>query len=230
MTVRKLTLLALAASLAACAGALLTAPPGSTINLFANPGFIPANGGVSTITALVVEPAGTTVPDGTVVYFFTTLGKVDRQGKTKDGVARVNLIGDSRSGIATVTAVSGGAGGGEGGGTGTDFVDVNIGTILPDHIIMTADPTRITTSRTSHIIANVFDASGNPVANVPVFFTTNGATETMESGGNPVFTDTNGRAEDTLRTKYPHDAAFKTVTVTATTSDGTPGIIMVTIN
>lgn len=98
-----------------CHQALLTAPPGSTITVFANPTFISANGGISVISALVIEPAGTPVADGTVVQFFTNLGRIDEQGKTNDGVARVNLVADSRSGPACVTAFSGGPATGGGG-------------------------------------------------------------------------------------------------------------------
>jgi hypothetical protein len=91
-----------------CAGALPTAPLGTVMTLSPNPSFIPAHGGVSVITAVLVEPAGTPVSDGTVVQFFTTLGRIDREGRTRDGMARVNLVSDSRSGEAVVTAVSGG--------------------------------------------------------------------------------------------------------------------------
>ncbi len=68
-----------------------------------------AHGGVSVITAIVLEPAafGTPVPDGTVVQFFTTLGRIDEQVKTKNGVARANLVADSRSGEAEITVMSG---------------------------------------------------------------------------------------------------------------------------
>jgi hypothetical protein len=78
------------------------------MTLTANPEFVVANGGVSVVTAILVEPAGTFVPDGTEVFFFTNLGRVDASGKTRDGVVRVNFVSDSRSGDATVTGVSGG--------------------------------------------------------------------------------------------------------------------------
>src|SRR5207237_4646261 len=54
-------------ALGACAGALFLAPPGSTISLIANPSFVASDGGVSVITAVVIEPAGTPVADGTVI-------------------------------------------------------------------------------------------------------------------------------------------------------------------
>src|SRR5262249_38287048 len=91
-----------------CNQAIMTAPVGSTLTLTANPPFIAANGGVSVISAFVLEPAGTPVADGTVVQFFTDLGSIPEQGKTNDGVCRVNFVSDSRSGTAHITGVSGG--------------------------------------------------------------------------------------------------------------------------
>jgi hypothetical protein len=179
---------------ASCHQAPMTAPSGSTLALFANPTFIVAHTGVSVISALVTEPAGTLVPDGTVVQFFTSLGQIPEQGKTNDGVVRVNLVADSRSGTATVTAVSGDA---------LETIDVTIGSALPARVIVTADPSRITESRSTHVFANVFDADGNPVAGVPVIFTIvdDPALEWMDSSGTPIFTDSSGRAEDVMRTR-----------------------------
>jgi hypothetical protein len=93
--------------LVSCAGAYLTAPSGSTVTLVANPPFIPSHGGVSELMATVTEPAGTDVPDGTVVLWTTNLGHVDPETRTQRGIARNRLIADSRSGTATVTAASG---------------------------------------------------------------------------------------------------------------------------
>ena len=103
----KAALAAGAAVLVSCAGAYLTAPSGSTLVLVVNPNFIPSHGGVSELSAIVTEPAGTDVPDGTVVLWSTTLGHVDRETRTVRGIARNRLISDSRSGTATVTAASG---------------------------------------------------------------------------------------------------------------------------
>jgi hypothetical protein len=92
----------------ACESVPLTAPPGTSLTMIANPTFVIANGGLSVVTAILVEPAGTFVPDGTEVFFFTDLGRVDASGKTVNGVARVNFVSDSRSGIAHVIGISGG--------------------------------------------------------------------------------------------------------------------------
>jgi hypothetical protein len=201
--------------------AILTAPADATMTLVVNPTFVPANGGVAVVSALLVESIGTPVADGTVVQFFTNLGTIQEQGKTNDGVARVNFVSDSRSGTATITAVSGAA---------TQTADIQVGSILPDHVVVTASPSRITDSRSSQITAIVLDANGNPVPNVPVFFTVDGTTEFMDSQGQARFTDNDGRARDVLRTRYPRDAAPKLVTVTATTANGQTGTTDVIIN
>jgi Bacterial Ig-like domain (group 1) len=193
--------------------------PGSTIVLIANPEFIVANGGVSVITAIVSEPAGTFVPDGSVVLFFTNLGRIDPQGKTVDGVARVNLVADSRSGRATVTGVAAGGGGPvpsgvTGGGEGSDSQEVMIGSALPRSVVLTANPPTIRGGGSSTIIANVFDEFGNPVANVPVIFSVSGLLgASLESGGSQKFTDTNGQAFDTLRTRAVGTTGTATVAV-----------------
>jgi len=208
-----------------CHQAILTAPPSSTITLVANPTFIAANGEVSVISALVIEPAGTPVPDGTVVQFFTSLGRIDEQGKTNDGVARVNLVSDTRSGDASITAAS---------GANTATGTVTIGSGRPSRVIVTADPVRIrsTDARHSRIVANVADANGNLLRNAPVFFSVAGtpSTEFMRSGGAPAYTDTNGQAVDFLETRHSREALPKTVTVEALTANGILGSVDVTIN
>jgi len=255
---KRSTTLKLAALLAlgqlTCHQAIMTAPPGSSLTLFANPNFIPINGGVAIISALVTEPAGTPVPDGTVVQFFTSLGRIDEQGKTNDGVARVNLVSDSRSGTATITAFSGGAstgsaptpapsasaspGTGTSSGAATGSVQVVIGASLPALVQVTATPGTITVGGQRHslIKAFVFDANGNPVPRALVLFTLSEGTnpsgdpDHLESNGGPVFTDNNGVAEDTLLVRTPLDAPAKTLTVTATTANGKTGSVPVRVN
>jgi hypothetical protein len=213
-----------------CHQAILTAEPGVTLTLFINPGFIPAHGGVAVVTAFLQEEVGTPVPDGTVVQFLTSLGIIDEQGKTNDGVARVNLRSDARSGLATITAFS---------GLALDSQTVEIGAILPATVFVAADPPRIvlSVSRTSHIIATVLDSRGNPVANVPLLFrvasdaTTPNRTDFIENGDAPVFTDTNGRAERILRTQRALGSApgSATVIVETLSASGVTGQVVVPI-
>jgi hypothetical protein len=202
--------------------AILTAPSGSKMTLVVNPPFVEAHGGVSVVSALLVESIGTPVADGTVVQFFTDIGQIEEQGKTNDGVARVNFVSDARSGTANITAASGAA--------ESATATITVGNVRPKTVFVAASPSRITDSRSSQITATVLDANGNPVANTPVFFTTTGTSEFMESGGQAVFTDNDGRAHDVLRTRYPRDAAAKSIVVRATTANGIAGATDVVIN
>jgi len=222
----------------ACESVPLTAAPGTSMTLIANPPFVIANGGVSVVTAILVEPVGTFVPDGTEVFFFTDLGRVDASGKTVNGVARVNFVADARSGQATVTAISGGPAPaaspatGAGTGTGSASVKISIGSALPTRVLVAANPQRITSPRQATITATVLDQFGNPVQNVPVAFSLSGSLieETLTSGGAPLFTDSNGQARDTLVTKAPAGGVQKTVTVAATTANGIEGSVTVFID
>lgn len=247
-------LVTLALLLPMCTGVPMTAPSNSTISLIANPDFVPANGGVSVITAIVLEPAGTPPPNGTVIFFFASLGHVDAEGKTKDGVARVNFVSDSRSGDAIVTAVSGGQAVppaspsaspvpspspvltdfipsffktaiAHAQGTNSDTVTIHVGSALPRRVVVVASPARITSPGSALVTANVFDGVGNPVANVPVIFTVSATPlyETLDSGGAPQFTDTNGQAFDRVRTRAPLTVGQRPVTITATTPTGIAG-------
>jgi hypothetical protein len=226
-SLKLLSLAVLSVAALACEKAPLTAPVDSTLSVFVNPPFIVANGGVSVISAFVVEPAGTPVPDGTVVFFFTTLGRIEPQGKTKDGVARVNLVADSRSGIAKVTAATG--------NVVSDAQEVAIGSKLPTKMVVTANPPYLAGAREATITANVFDDNGNPVQNVPVIFTvepvgTAPLREVLASGGSPQYTDSNGQAFDTLATRTANGVSVKTVTVTATTANLLTESVSVIVN
>ena len=243
----------------ACESVPLTAAPGTSMSLIANPEFVIANGGVSVVTAILVEPAGTFVPDGTEVFFFTNLGRVDASGKTSNGVARVNFVSDARSGKATVTAISGGpapaptaaaarsgvtasaagvtaaaaaVGVSAAAGQNSATVEISIGSALPTRVLVAANPQRITSPRQATITATVLDQFGNPVQNVPVAFSLSGSLieETLTSGGAPLFTDSNGQARDTLVTKAPAGGVQKTVTVAATTANGIEGSVTVFID
>lgn len=186
---------ALTALLLSCEGAYLTAPPDSEIVLSANPEFVAANGGSSEITAFVIEPAGTYVPDGTVVRWTTDLGRIDPETRTRRGVATARFVSDSRSGTAHIRAFSG--------SVTADLNDITVGNARVVALRLRAVPSRITISNSTHVIATVIGEFGNPVAGVPVFFEVvdDPATEFFDSAGAPRHTNNNGEAEDILRTR-----------------------------
>jgi hypothetical protein len=239
------------AVMVACEAVPMTAPAGTTLFLQANPPFVEANGGRSLVTAFLTEPAGTLVPDGTVVFFFTDLGSIEEQVKTVNGLAKTYFVADSRSGKASVTAYSGGpapapapsaspspaasssTAAASASGTGNAKVEIAVGSALPARVIVTASPARIVNPASSRITANVFDGNGNPVRNVPIIFTVESEgtlQETLDSGGAQQFTDSNGQAFDTLRTRALVGERPKDVTVTATPPKGTAGNVTVQVN
>jgi hypothetical protein len=244
-----------------CNPVIMVAPPGSSIVFVgANPTIISAHTGVAEISVLIMEGTGVPVSDGTVVQFFTDLGRIEEQGKTNDGVARVKLVADSRSGVAHIRVFSGGGAAppaptsstaspapttsgspttaptSGGGGTNSGNVDVTIGNLNAVRLFLQAVPNRITNSRSSQIIATAVDGAGNPAPNVPIYFNVQGnpGNERMDSGGNPVFTDNNGRANDVLRTIAINDGNAYQVTVRARTVGAGGAVlseeIVVTIN
>ncbi|MET0552805.1 MAG: hypothetical protein ABW221_07200 [Vicinamibacteria bacterium] len=260
-----------------CHQALFVAPPNTDMQCFPNPDRIPADRGVSVISCFLQEETGSPVADGTVVQFFTTLGRIPEQGRTNDGVVRVNFESTGRSGTARIAARSGGgsgittptsstltptsttinvlrpfaasdnqASGAVAGVAATFDFTVDIGNATAADLFLSAEPTRITETRPSTITANVVDGDGNPISGVAVFFSVSGTgvtpptgtptpggaapTESLDSQGQPVFTDTNGQARDVLRTRWPRDAGPRSVTVTARTSTNESDSIPVAIN
>lgn len=118
--VRAAACVAVASLAGACDRVPLTAPSGTAITLIATANSLPADGSMDVIAVLIeggigggnnpgVEPGvGTTVHDGTVVTFTTTLGRIEPvEARTKDGRVTVRLVGDGRTGTAVVTAISG---------------------------------------------------------------------------------------------------------------------------
>jgi hypothetical protein len=262
MTLRKAALLLLVLPLGTCNQAIMVASPGSEFvgDLVANPPFIAAHGDISVISGLILDATGNPVPDGTVVQFFTTLGRIQEQGKTNDGVVRVNLVSDSRSGTARVTAISGGGStgptpsptptpGGSQPGAGlvssasvtgpsvasltqaTASVQVIIGTARPHTVIVTAGALRITTGGSVTITARVFDETGNPVANVPVIFSITGTTNAVIAR-----LDSGGREVFTDNNGQATDVLRTnsllsgSVTVRATTATGQNAEVSVQVN
>jgi hypothetical protein len=148
-------------------------------------------------------------------------------GKTVRGIASVNFISDSRSGRATVRAMSGGATGGT-----NPTVEIGIGSALPARVIVTCDPQRIVVPRNCRLQATVLDEFGNAVQNVPVSFSIDGSLveETLDSGGALLYTNSNGQVTDVMRTAAPIGLGQKTVTVTATTANGITGTVTVFVD
>ena len=219
----------LGVSVAACDKVPLIAPSGSAISLSANSSTVPTNGTVG-LTAFVMESSGTPVQNGTTVRFTTTLGTVTpTDAQTTNGVAVATFNAGANSGIATIHAISGGAGGGTGstgGGTGTgtttgptatNVVTITVGVAAVKTITVNASPTSVGPNGGSvTVTATALDPSGGSLAGIPVTFSAD------HGGVDPgvVTTDANGQATTTLttsaETKVTASAGPATATATVT--------------
>ena len=220
------SLLALMALHGACTKVPLTAPSGTVIALHATTNVLPVNGSTDIIAVLIrsgqqsssdgtdttsTPSTGTPVHNGTVVSFTTTLGHIEpSEAKTTGGQVTVQLVADGRSGVATVTAYSGGA---------SQVLDVNIGAAAAARILVSAAPQELPpTGGTTTVTATVQDQEGNPLGGVPVTFSTSAGTLKVPSA----VTDSLGNATTTLTTTAA-------ATVTASAGGGTSGTLSGTV-
>ncbi len=194
----------------ACERTPLVAPSGTALTLVAGTNVLPVNGQTE-ISAILIEGGqgadqgtvaagtGTPVHNGTVVTFSTTLGRLEpAEVKTTNGRATVRLIGDGRSGTATVTAFSGPA---------TDSVEINVGAAAAAFLTLTAEPQTLpATGGTSKINARVEDVQGNPLQGMTVAFSTTKGTLSTTSA----VTDAKGTASTNLTTTQEATVTGKT--------------------
>jgi PKD repeat protein len=173
-----------------CDKASPVAPSGSTIALSASPAQIPSASGTSTITAVVLRSNGTPVNPGTQIRFSTTLGTIDQVAETDStGTATAILRGDGRPGTAKVKATTGNV-------ATPPELDVVIGSSAGS-VTLQATPSNVPeTGGTVSLLALVRDGSGRPLPGASVNFSA--PVGSLQSGGNFLETDANGRATDRL--------------------------------
>jgi len=209
---RSITLSVLVAAVAllsvACEKVPLLAPAGSTITITSAAATLPING-TAQILAQIVEGGGTPPHSGTRVTFTTTLGRFDPPDVDTDvtGRAVTTFIAGTSSGVAAITAISGGIA-----VTAANAIQIRIGAAAVGGVGLAASPATLpATGGTTLLTAIVSDPSGNALPGVPVSF----AIDTTAAGGTGSFsatvatTDGNGRATTQFTTN-------RTTTVTAT--------------
>lgn len=202
-------LLALAAT--SCKKVALTAPTGSTLQLMTSRTTI-GLGSTVTITAIVMESSGTPVHDGTSVSFFSTLGTMNPAvATTTNGQATSQLVTDTVSGTAEISAVSGSA-------KLASTVKVTVGAVAVGRVDLSTNPSSLpSTGGTSTVTATVSDAYGNRIQGVLVSFTSSAGSFDQSS----VATDSVGQASTRLTT-------ITTASVGAAVAGGTGGSVTAT--
>jgi PKD domain-containing protein len=211
----------------ACQKVPLLAPSGSSITITATASALPING-TTDVIAQVIEAAGTPPHEGTRVVFTTTLGHMEPSEADTDvgGRAVVKFVAGNVSGVAAITALSGGTA-----VKAADAVKIQVGAAAVGGVSITASPGTLTSAGgTSTISATVFDASGNTLPGVPVTFaidtTTAGASGAGSLSANIVNSDVNGRAS-TLLTTSRTTIVVATAGV-STSTGGTGGTVAAT--
>lgn len=215
-------LVGLGLTLPSCQNMPLVAPSGTALTLIPATQVLPVNG-TTEITAVLIEGGqqddgtgtgtvaagtGTPVHNGTLVTFNTTLGRVEpAEVKTTNGRATVRLIGDGRSGTATITAFSGPA---------TNSVDISVGAASAAFISLTASPQSLpATGGSAALTARVEDVQGNGVEGLSVTFSTTAGTLSETS----VTTDATGSARTTLTTTQEAEVTATTGAASAPLSE-----------
>jgi hypothetical protein len=219
----------------------LTAPSGSVISLFATANTVPLNGDIE-IVATVIENgttatttptapgngqtttpttptsttnpgAGTPVQNGTLVSFTTTIGHIEpSEARTSNGQVRVRFFSGGQSGVATITAFSGGASG--------KLENLKVGAAGVERVIVSASPQTVSpTGGTSTITARVEDVSGTGLSGIPVTFTTDNGSLNPSTAN----TDSTGVATTTL-TVTTGTASARAAKVTASVAGKTADV------
>ena len=169
----------------ACDTMPLTAPSGSALTISAGSTLVPT-GGTTEIRAYVLEASGTAVQNGTTVHFSTNLGRVDPiDALTTNGYAVTTFMAGDSSGVADVSATSGGTGAttpstdnGSGGTTtpsttNSNVVRITVGGAAATVVVLNASPSNVPPiGGTVTMVAAVLDANGNRLRNLPVTFST----------------------------------------------------------
>ena len=181
----------------------------------------PAGGNGNTTTTIpgttsTTNPgAGTPVQNGTLVSFTTTIGHVEpSEARTSNGQVRVRFFAGAQSGVATITAFSGGASG--------KLENLKVGAAGVERVIVSASPQTLPPGGGNATInARVEDVSGVGLSGIPVTFTTD------QGSLNPptATTDSSGVATTVLNAprtaKVTASVAGKTADVTVTLSPRT---------
>ena len=208
----------------ACGKETALAPSGSTMLVSTSAADVPFNG-TAMLVAQLVKPGDQVPPDGTIVTFAATLGSVQpAQAPTAGGRATATFIAGTMAGTAVISARA-----------QQDTLSIEgvatiaVGTAAASRVLVTANPPSVPyNGGSSSITATVVDASGKPLATIPLTFSTTAGAVAPPTAK----TDANGVATVTLTTGQP---ATVTATIGATGSAsgnlgaGTQGTVAISV-
>jgi PKD repeat protein len=190
-----------------CKAALLIAPDNSILYVTVNPSHIPI-GGTSAVKVMGYKPSGTTLPNGTVIFFSCDTGSIDSQVETNNGVAIATFRSDgNRSGVANIFVRSGNA------QMSPDTVTITIGGAALNSLSLSADPQVLPVGGgIARIFINAYDENLNSLSDIPITLTTDAGQ--LNSSGNTLYTNAGGKAEDILQTNTTANVTATSGTIT----------------
>ncbi len=199
----------------ACDSVTPVAPADGVLTVTVNPTRI-ESGGEAVVTVLARKVDGFPVNPGTEVNLATTVGLIETPVFTNDrGIAEAVLRGNGDVGVATVTASSGSLDSAE--------ITVQIGS-LPFDISLNATPGEISVRNVPtggfviKLRATVIDDLGEGLKGAAVLF--DAELGRLESKGEPVPTNANGVAKDTLTVRRNNLESLAGATFTISASTG----------
>ena len=139
-----------------CDKASPVAPEGTILTVSASPSRIGLNG-ASTITVIGRKPNGSALNPGTEIRFSTDRGTINPTvAEIQDGVATATLLGDGRSGEATVTVAAAAT-------TATVKVQVGETDTTRPTLIVSANPSTVPVQGTATVTVIAREQDGSPV-------------------------------------------------------------------
>jgi hypothetical protein len=183
----------------ACKKTAFYAMDDTTLIISSDKASLKTKGDKALITVIGITSDGEAVHDHTLVTFSATLGTIPVTGEFQDGRAMVEFVSGSQNGTAEITARSG--------NNVSQALKITVGSGALSVLTLSAVPAVLGPGGgQARISVYAFDASMNPLADIPVLLSTSAGD--LERGDAIRLTDGNGLVSEDLYT----DA---TATVTA---------------
>jgi hypothetical protein len=183
----------------ACKKTAFYAMDDTTLIISSDKASLKTKGEKALVTVIGITADGEAVHDHTLVMFMATLGTIPATSEFQDGRAAVEFVSGSQNGSAEITARSG--------NNVSDTLGITIGSGALAVLTLSAVPAVLGPGGgQSRISVYAFDASMNPLADIPVLLSTSAGD--LDHGNSIRLTDPNGLVSEDLYTE-------KTATVTA---------------
>ncbi len=179
-------------TIVSCKVPILTAIKGSVLVVSVSPNSI-AVGGEALVKVIGYKPSGTPLPDGTIIFFSATMGEIDESAEIKGGIAIAKFKGrKDECGVAEITVSSGGA--------ESVSVQIKIGVSSLSFLSMSAEPKVLGPGGGySDIVVRAYNKSMLPLQGIPLIISSDKGS--LDSKGNILYTDENGKVKDRLYTE-----------------------------